>query len=78
MKTNVIVISIVVLMLSAIITTAQQNNKLDSSLVSNKKGAYYIDKNKDGVCDNLQLSNSNQKGQNYVNETFQTKPHWAV
>ncbi len=72
MKTKLIIIAISVFLLSAIYVIAQQKNvsKTGSSNVSPKRGYNYIDKNKDGICDNRQVSKNNQsgKGRNFVDK----------
>jgi hypothetical protein len=72
MKTKLIIIGISAFLLSAMFASAQQNNvsKADSSYRSNNKGPYYIDKNKDGICDNWQPS---KKAQTYNRPNYVDK-----
>ena len=72
MKTKVFIFSIGLFLLTAMYATSQQNNtnKPDSASGSLKKCPNYIDKNKDGVCDNWKSSKKSQSGtgRNYVDK----------
>jgi hypothetical protein len=72
MKTKLIIIAVSVFMLSAIYAFAQKKNvsKSDSTNVSAKRGYNFVDKNKDGICDNWQSSKPNRtvNGKNFVDK----------
>jgi len=72
MKTKVFIICIGLFLLTAVYANSQQKNtnKSDSASGYITKHPNYIDKNKDGVCDNRKSSKKSQtnKGRNYVDK----------
>jgi hypothetical protein len=72
MKTKVIIISMVVFLLSVMGAIAQQKSSTNTNtgIVSDNKGANYVDKNNDGICDNRTTAKStkNFSGRNFIDK----------